>query len=71
MGPFSQIQGALTRAHGVTQTVAVPSPRPTPPCAAWLSESADEDEEDGSVSAALLVPGIPLIAQCSVCVCVK
>ena len=27
MGPFSQIQGALGSAGGVTQTVAVPSPR--------------------------------------------
>ena len=27
MGPFSQIQGALWSAHGVTRTVAVPSPR--------------------------------------------
>ena len=26
MGPFSQIRGASTDAHGVTQTVAVPSP---------------------------------------------
>ena len=26
MGPFSQIQGASSIAHGVTQTVAVPSP---------------------------------------------
>ena len=27
MGPFSQIQGASTHAHGVTRAVAVPSPR--------------------------------------------